>query len=388
MLRSFYLLWSIMKQVGGDFMNTILPKIKSDSINSNAITKRLKQLINTLYNTGSLAKEEYLFILDHISIHETDYLFKKAYLAKQPYYQNRVFLRGLIEVSNYCKRGCKYCGINRNNSLIQRFRLSTEEILDCCKRGYLLGYRTFVLQGGEDPYFTDEILTELIKQIKTMYPDTRITLSLGERSYQSYQTLYQAGADRYLLRHEAASRRLYEYLHPSDSLYDNRMQCLRDLKEIGFQTGAGFMVGSPTQTNEDLVADLQFLESFQPEMIGVGPYLCHEDTELKGSLSGTLTETLIMVALTRLVVPTAMLPATTALGTLDKLGRENALNVGANVMMPNIGPVEQRELYEIYQNKRLAKDTDEQNKDDTEQRILAFSHVVDYSVGDVHAWKG
>ena len=337
-------------------MNTILPQIKSNKTNSSATTTKIKALIQKLYETHTLEDEEYLYILDHITIHETDYLFKKAYEAKQPYYQNRVFLRGLIEVSNYCVKGCLYCGINRKNTKIKRFRLTAQEILDCCKRGMDLGYRTFVLQGGEDPYFTDDVVVDLIQSIKSSFPECRITLSLGERSYTSYKRLYEAGADRYLLRHETASKRLYEFLHPNDSSYDNRIKCLKNLQAIGFQTGAGFMVGSPTQTNQDIIQDFRFLEELKPEMIGIGPYLCHEDTELRGNTSGTLTETFILVALTRLIVPTAMIPATTALGTLDKLGRENALNVGANVMMPNIGPIEQRELYEIYQHKQLAKD--------------------------------
>jgi len=357
-------------------------------VNTATVTKKIKSLIQTLSNTRQLQDEEYLYLLDNITIHETNYLFKKAFEAKQPYYQNRVFLRGLIEISNYCAKGCLYCGINRKNKKIERFRLSKEEILDCCERAINLGYRTFVLQGGEDPYFTDEVVVDLIHTIKDRFTNCRITLSLGERSYLSYKRLYDAGADRYLLRHETASRRLYEYLHPLDSSFDNRIQCLKNLKAIGYQTGAGFMVGTPTQTNEDLILDFHFLQQLQPAMIGIGPYLCHEDTDLKGNMSGTLTETLILVALVRLLIPTAMIPATTALGTLDKLGRENALNVGANVMMPNVSPITKRKLYEIYQHKQLAKDTDEFERDDTVKRIEAFHHVAEFTVGDVYGWKG
>lgn len=363
-------------------MNHILPNIASKRNQPITVRRRVRALIDTLAEQHELSKTEYKYLLDHITIDDTAHLFERAYEAKQPYYQNRVFLRGLIEISNHCVKGCRYCGINRNNKTLERYRLTHDEILECVDRGYDLGYRTFVLQGGEDPYFTDEILTTLIRTIKTTYPDTRITLSLGERSKDSYRRLKEAGADRYLLRHETASKRLYEHLHPRDSQFAQRMRCLYDLKDLGYQVGAGFMVGSPTQTNADLVEDLIFLKELDPHMIGIGPYLCHEDTELAGNQSGTLTATLIMVALVRLVCPKAMLPATTALGTLDKLGRENALMVGANVMMPNLSPEANKALYEIYQNKIRAKDTDQYDRDDTKRRIEAFHHIADFSAGD------
>ncbi len=363
-------------------MNKILPNISSATDSSATIKRRVRTLIDRLAERHELTRDEYLYVLDHITVDDTAHLFQRAYEAKQPHYQNRVFLRGLIEISNHCVRGCRYCGINRNNRSLQRYRLQPDEILDCVERGYALGYRTFVLQGGEDPYFTDDRLTGLIRSIKTIHPDTRITLSLGERSKDSYQRLKDAGADRYLLRHETASRRLYEHLHPNDSNFDERIRCLYDLKELGYQVGAGFMVGSPTQTNADLVEDLMFLKDLDPHMIGIGPYLCHEDTELAGNDSGTLIATLILLALVRLVCPKAMLPATTALGTLDKLGRENALMVGANVMMPNLSPEANKALYEIYQNKIRAKDTDQYDRDDTKRRIEAFHHIADFSAGD------
>lgn len=369
-------------------MNTILPNIKAATKQHPLIHKRIVSLIDTLAEEHLLKNEEFLYLLDHITIEDTTYLFDKAHQAKQPFYQNRVFLRGLLEISNYCARGCRYCGINRHNQDVRRYRLDKDTIIDCCTKGYHLGYKTFVLQAGEDPALTDAFLCDVIKTIKHHFPDTRITLSLGERSFTSYMALYKAGADRYLLRHETASKRLYEHLHPQDSSFENRRQCLYNLKAIGYQTGSGCMVGSPTQTNEDLVADLLYLHELQPHMVGIGPYLCHEQTPLQGNASGTLLETYIVLALVRLLLPKAMLPATTALGTLDKLGRENALFVGANVMMPNIGPKEHLEDYQIYQNKQLARDTDEQYRDTTTQRIEAFGHVADFTVGDAHSWEG
>ncbi len=363
-------------------MNTILPKIKQYSKNTKETRENIINLINTLSRDHIITKEEYLYILNNITTDETEYLFEKAYEAKLPYYQNRVFLRGLVEISNYCKMGCKYCGINYKVDTIERYRMSKEEILSCCDTGYFLGYRTFVIQGGEDSFYTDEYMEDVLHEIKSKYPESRVTLSLGERSYESYKRLYEAGADRYLLRHETASRRLYNHLHADFMSFDNRRECLYNLKKIGYQVGAGLMVGSPTQTNEDLVEDFFFLKELHPHMIGIGPYLCHSDTELAGNDSGTLIETLIMVALVRLTLPKALLPATTALGTLDKVGREHALNAGANVMMPNISPTATRELYEIYQNKICTGDTSVQCRGCIETRIKAFKHEIDLSVGD------
>ena len=262
------------------------------------------------------------------------------------------------------------------------YRLTKEQIIHSCDEGYALGYRTFVMQGGEDSFYTDEYLMDILRTLKSKYKDIRITLSLGERTKSSYQHLYEAGADRYLLRHEAASRRLYNHLHASFMSFDNRRECLSNLKEIGYQVGGGFMVGSPTQSNADLVEDLLYLKELGPHMVGIGPYLCHSDTELKGNESGTLIETLIMVALTRLILPKALLPATTALGSLDKIGREKALKVGANVMMPNISPTENREKYEIYQNKICTSDTSDQCRNCIEARIVGVGHEIDLGVGD------
>lgn len=363
-------------------MNYIFPKLKTAYKNDDLISDKIKQLIDKLESNTNLLKDEFLYILNHITEKEIPYLNNAAYEVKYKHYQNRVYLRGLIEISNYCKMGCKYCGINYKVKTIDRYRLSADEIIECCKLGYELGYRTFVIQSGEDSYYTDDLLVDMLKRIKKEMPDIRITLSLGERSKESFQRLYDAGTDRYLLRHETASRRLYEYLHASFMSFDSRRECLSNLKEIGYQVGAGFMVGSPTQTNEDLVEDLVYLKELNPHMVGIGPYLCHEDTELKGNASGTLSETLIMVALVRLLLPKVLLPATTALGSLHAIGREKALKTGANIMMPNISPTENRALYEIYQNKICTTDTSNHCRNCIEGRIVGVGHVVDLGVGD------
>ncbi len=363
-------------------MNSILPKLKEYVSNSEIDKTKIYQLIDELSERGSLLREQYLFILKNITKDEIGYLFDKGYQKKQNTYGNKVYLRGLIEISNYCKMGCKYCGINYKQDEIERYRLTIEEILACCEEGYNLGYRTFVIQSGEDAYYTDDRLKSLLQSIKTKFDDVRITLSLGERSRDSFQKLYDYGADRYLLRHETASRKLYEHLHPSFMSFDNRRMCLDDLKDIGYQVGGGFMVGSPTQTNEDLVEDLIYLKELDPHMVGIGPYLCHSDTELAGNASGTLDETLVMVSMVRLILPKALLPATTALGSLHPIGREKALKVGANVMMPNISPTNNRSKYEIYQNKICTADTSDKCRNCIEARIVGVGHEIDLGVGD------
>ncbi len=262
-----------------------------------------------------------------------------------------VYVRGLIEFSNYCKNDCYYCGIRRGNEAAHRYRLSEQEILDCCTLGYDLGFRTFVLQGGEDPGFSDEQMEALIKKIRAGYPDCAITLSLGERSREVYQAFYTAGANRYLLRHETASADHYRKLHPRELLLENRKACLQDLKAIGFQVGTGFMVGSPHQTVDNLVADLLFIKELNPQMIGIGPFIPHQHTPYKDAKAGTLEETLLLISILRLMLPKALIPATTALGTIDPNGRELGILAGANVVMPNLSPVAVRKDYSLYDNK-------------------------------------
>jgi biotin synthase len=322
-----------------------------------------------------------LALLDGMSEGDADYLFECARRRKQTYFGDRVYMRGLIEFTNYCKQRCAYCGIRADNGNVERYRLDKSQILSCCREGYALGYRTFVLQGGEDPFFTDDRLTEIILAIKASFPDCAVTLSVGERSRDSYLRLKNAGADRYLLRHETASSALYASLHPGMS-QDNRIQCLYTLKSLGYQVGAGFMVGLPNQTHADLVADLRFLKQLSPEMVGIGPFIPQKDTPLGQSPQGSVRMTLIMVALTRLLLPKALLPSTTALGTLDTKGREKALRAGANVVMPNLSPADVREQYALYDNKICTGDEAAHCRQCIENRIVSAGFRVDMGRGD------
>lgn len=344
------------------------------------------QLIDTLSQTGDLPEEDLLYILDHLDSTSYEYLREKADQKRRLHYDDSVFMRGLIEFTNFCAQDCSYCGIRASNAHADRYRLTQEDILSCCAEGYQLGYRTFVLQGGEDTWFTDDRLCAVIEAIKAQFPDTAITVSVGERSRESYQRIFNAGADRYLLRHETASKRLYESLHPGMS-FENRMACLESLKEIGFQVGAGFMVGLPGQTNADLVMDLKFLHRFKPHMIGIGPFIPHSETPLGGTDGGTVEKTLIMVALTRLMIPGALMPATTAMGTLDPLGREKAIKAGANVVMPNLSPTDVRTKYEIYENKICTGDEAAHCRSCIQRRIESAGYTVDMSRGDHHEHK-
>lgn len=342
---------------------------------------RVRDLIDQLYREENLSDAELLYILDTISEEDTPYLFEKALQRKSEYYEDTVFMRGLIEFTNYCKQNCNYCGIRAANGKVERYRLSKEAIMNCCAEGHRLGYRTFVLQGGEDPYFTDDVLADLVSTIKATYLDCAITLSVGERSTESYKRLRDAGADRYLLRHETASKPLYEALHPHMS-FENRRRCLLDLKAIGFQVGAGFMVGLPEQTNADLVEDLRFLKTLEPEMIGIGPYIPHDETPLKGNTGGTVEKTCLMLALTRLLLPKVLLPSTTAMGTLDPKGREKALKAGGNVVMPNLSPIDVREKYELYKDKICTGDEAAHCRQCIEGRIKSVGFRVDMGRGD------
>jgi len=310
-----------------------------------------KDLIIKLDKEKRLSRAEWVKLFETNDKEDRDFAAKLACEISKNSFGNKIYMRGLIEISNICKNDCLYCGIRKSQENVCRYRMSVEEILDCCRVGYASGFRTFVLQGGEDGHFNDEILEEIIKSIKEKYPDCAITLSLGERSRESYQRLYNAGADRYLLRHETAIREHYEKLHPENMSFDTRMECLRNLKEIGFQTGCGMMIGSPYQTPENLAEDMLFIENFKPHMIGVGPFLPAKNTPFENERAGTLEETLFVVSLLRIMFPYVLLPATTALGTLDPKGRQKAILSGANVMMPNISPTENREKYALYNDK-------------------------------------
>ena len=279
------------------------------------------------------------------------YLFSRARQVQQRHFQNKVYIRGLIEFTNYCKNNCYYCGIRRDNRQAERYRLTEEQILSCCENGYGLGFRTFVLQGGEDPWYTDERMERLILRIKAAYPDCALTLSIGEKDRESYERFYRAGADRYLLRHETADRDHYARLHPGELTLKRRMECLKNLKDIGFQTGAGFMVGSPGQTLDSILDDLAYLRALKPEMVGIGPFIPHHQTPFAGEAAGTLELTLYLLGLVRLILPKVLLPATTALGTISPGGREQGILAGANVVMPNLSPGDVRGKYLLYDNK-------------------------------------
>ena len=306
-----------------------------------------------------------------------------ADLRRREYYDDKVYVRGLIEFTNYCRNNCYYCGIRCGNDKADRYRLTPEEILGCCDEGYELGFRTFVLQGGEDMYYSDEMICMLVSDIKKAHPDCAVTLSIGERSHGSYQAYYDAGADRFLLRHETADEEHYRKLHPDNLSLENRKRCLFDLKEIGYQVGSGFMVGSPYQTPDNLILDLRFLQELQPDMIGIGPFITHEDTPFSHFESGSFTLTLRVVSILRLMFPYALIPATTALGTIHPLGREMGLKAGANVVMPNLSPVRYRKLYSLYDNKICTGEESAECRGCLERRVEAAGYRIVTDRGDV-----
>lgn len=311
----------------------------------------MKNLIDKLEKNQILSKEEFVRLLAISEKDDIDYLTERAKCIRDDIYGKRVFIRGLIEISNYCKNDCYYCGIRRSNKNAQRYRLSKEQILSCCENGYELGFRTFVMQGGEDAFFKDEVVCDIVSSIKEKYPDCAATLSLGERSTESYRKMKESGADRYLLRHETFDNTHYNKLHPVELDPENRKRCLRDLKALGYQTGTGIMVGSPYQTLENIAEDLLFIKELNPEMIGIGPFIPHKDTPFKDFESGTMEMTLRLISILRLLCPKALIPATTALGTISPQGREKGILAGANVIMPNLSPKEDRKKYMLYNDK-------------------------------------
>ena len=340
-------------------------------------------IIGKLEREHSLTPEEYQFLIDNRSDETADILAKKADSVRREIYGNDVFIRGLIEITNICKNDCLYCGIRKSNRSCQRYRLTKDEILECCDEGYRLGFRTFVMQGGEDGYFTDDLLCDIVKTIKVKYPDCAVTLSMGEKTADSYRRLYEAGADRYLLRHETADSEHYSRLHPENLTLENRLECLQTLKEIGFQTGCGFMVGSPYQTSAMLAKDLKFIETFKPDMCGIGPFIPHKDTPFKDEKQGSAELTCYLLSIIRLIHPPVLLPATTALGTIDENGREKGILAGANVVMPNLSPTSVRKKYELYDNKLSDGDESAQSKDNLSKRIEKIGYRIVTARGDV-----
>ena len=327
-------------------------------------------------------------------LHKTDdaELFAEADRIRREVYGDEVYLRGLIEFTNYCVNNCYYCGIRAGNTRLERYRLDRKTILDCCRAGYDAGFRTFVLQGGEDPYFTDDRLCDIVSSIHGEFPDCAVTLSVGERSRGSYRRLFDAGARRYLLRHEAASPDLYRTPHPAEMSLEKRTRCLYDLKEIGYQVGAGLMVGAPGQTTDHLLEDIRFMQKLQPDMIGIGPYIPQADTPFGRSSAKCaqgldkaqkLQLTLRLLAILRILFPYALIPSTTALGTIDPQGRVLGLKAGANVVMPNLTPETARANYTIYDNKLYTGAESAEGMDLLKQQVAEAGCRIVTDIGDV-----
>ncbi len=347
------------------------------------INNHVTELLDTLESSHSLSVVEYKELIEGYSPNNASIAADKAVKIRKTVYGNSVFIRGLIEVSNICRNDCLYCGIRKSNTHCDRYRLTPMQILDCCREGYLLGFRTFVLQGGEDSQFSAKNICELVDKIKSKYPDCAVTLSLGEYSKTEYLSMFNAGADRYLLRHETADKEHYEKLHPANMSFENRMQCLYNLKEIGFQTGCGFMVGSPYQTNETMAKDLKFIETFSPDMCGIGPFIPHKDTPFHDMPAGTLELTCFLLSIIRLIHPNVLLPATTALGTIHPKGRELGILAGANVVMPNLSPVNVRNKYLLYDNKICTGEESAQCIKCLKNRIESVGYEIVTDRGDI-----
>ena len=342
-------------------------------------------MIDRLHENRDLSGQELISLIENDEFeHE---LFKRADSVRRQYYGTDVYIRGLIELTNYCKNNCYYCGIRSGNQNVERYRLSKDEIFSCCKQGHELGFRTFVLQGGEDGFFTDDLICEIVSGIKALYPDCAVTLSIGEKPYDTYKAWFDAGADRYLLRHETANSEHYKMLHPDSMSLENRKRCLWDIKEIGYEVGSGFMVGSPYQNTGFLIEDLRFLQKLQPDMIGIGPYISHKNTPFHNFPNGDLRKCLRLLAIIRLMFPGALIPATTALGTIDLKGRELGLMAGANVVMPNLSPVKVRKQYELYDNKICTNEEAAECRACLAQRVLSAGYNIVTHIGNAKKYE-
>ncbi|MDE5670727.1 MAG: [FeFe] hydrogenase H-cluster radical SAM maturase HydE [Eubacterium sp.] len=348
----------------------------------------MKDLILKLEKHRFLNDEELRLLIEDESEEILDLLNKSASDVSKKIYGNKVYIRGLIEFTNYCRNDCYYCGIRKSNCSAERYRLADAQILDCCETGYQLGFRTFVLQGGEDGAFSDERIVGIIKKIKESYPDCAVTLSIGERTHDSYKAFFDAGADRYLLRHETADTEHYSRLHPNNLSLENRMKCLYDLKEIGYQVGCGFMVGSPYQTTESIIKDLKFIKELNPHMVGIGPFIPHNATPFKDFEQGELKLTLKLLSIIRLMLPNVLLPATTARGTIDSMGREKGILAGANVVMPNLSPKNVRKKYLLYDNKICTGDEAAECILCMKHRMKSIGYEVAVSRGDYKEING
>lgn len=339
-------------------------------------------LIDYLAQKHSLSLDQYCELIKGQSEQLSIYAADKANLARKQIYGNDVYIRGLIEIGNVCRNDCYYCGIRKSNKKCERYILTKQQILSCCKEGYTLGFRTFVLQGGEG-VFSVESICDIVSSIKQKYSDCAVTLSLGEYSKQDYKRMFDSGADRYLLRHETADKTHYQKLHPQNLSFDNRMRCLYDLKAIGFQVGCGFMVGSPYQTSENIAKDLKFIEDFHPDMCGIGPFIPQKDTPFGNMDSGSAKQTLFLLSLIRLINPNILLPATTALNTIIEDGKEKGILAGANVIMPNLSPISERKKYTLYDNKATTGGESAQNLEILKQKIALIGYSIIVSRGDI-----
>lgn len=311
----------------------------------------MKGLIDKLDKDGIISEDEFVELIENRSQNDEEYAAHRARCIADSVYGKSIFIRGLIEISNICRNDCYYCGIRKNNCKVNRYRLNANEIIACCEKGHKLGFRTFVLQGGEDAYYTDELMVNIITAIKEKFPECAVTLSLGEKPTESYRKYRMAGADRYLLRHETADEEHYKILHPESMLLSNRIRCLRDLKEMGFQTGCGFMVGSPGQSGRTLAKDFRLIHELKPAMVGIGPFIPHTDTPFDDKQAGTLKDTVFLLSILRIMEKDILIPATTALATIHPEGRKMGILAGANVVMPNLTPVQEREKYMLYDKK-------------------------------------
>ncbi len=339
-------------------------------------------LIDKLNENHSLDREEWVAVIEAQTMETLRYAATLACKAREPYYGKKVFLRGLIEFSNYCRNNCYYCGIQRENKNVRRYRLSEDEILECCRTGDKLGFKTFVLQSGEDLSYSDEDICNIVRRIKSEFPKSAVTLSIGEKTKESYALYREAGTDRYLLRHETADTEHYKKLHPKELDLENRKRCLYALRELGFQVGAGFMVGSPYQTSKTLAEDMLFLRDLNPAMVGIGPFIPHHDTRFADFKAGTVEQTLYLLSLIRIMLPKVLLPATTALGTIDPFGREKGMQAGANVLMPNLSPGEVRKDYLLYDNKICTGEESAECSNCIEVRMKQIGYEVVYERGD------
>lgn len=338
--------------------------------------------VQRLISGEPLERHDYAALLTALTEEQAADLQQRARHTAQIRFGTGIYVRGLIEISNYCRNNCYYCGIRRSNPAISRYRLSEEDILACCRQGADIGFRTFVLQGGEDPQQDDAWLAEVVRSIRRSFPEHAITLSVGERSEEAYRTFREAGADRYLLRHETRNPGHYARLHPKEMSLEHRLGCLNTLKQLGFQTGAGMMVGSPGQTLDCLVDDLCFLDELQPEMIGVGPFIPASHTPFAREQAGSIELTLRLLSLLRLRFPDVLLPATTALATLDPDGREKGILAGANVLMPNLSPSDVRSKYALYAHKRCMGDEAAEQLSLLDGRLQRIGYRIVFERGD------